>query len=580
MLKLGMSPNFTTSILLTLVLTACGGGGAGDSGTMVQHGINISDYETKNVKSLLSIIGNWNINMYRLKTGNPTDPVDSYNIIRFGANQYEGVVLAGWAYDPRLVNERYPYQVNIALLEQRTSGSLRLATSEYVLHSNTNGASSVIVADFNGDGRDDMFLPAYNETPALGVSSAAFISKSNGSFSKLGTNSVGSISLLSNGTDAVIIKDSKLITFGGKPSVLVTGNDSTGNTFSGVYTYNGSKFDFTRLPGSGLSVARGDFLLNGTEQVIYAGTSLSIVGAPAPYFNKAEYSAYVSEDPLNKTKQPKIWVDDINQDGVPDIIVGSEINPGWRAQLQLLVNQGNNRFVDQTYKMPFNEGAGLDYSMRLIDVDNSGIKSYFLAQTDAYCEPVGCRDKTLHGNYILVNDGTGQFHVAMHSEFLNLGDQVISVIRANALSTDIMPITWAVADQEVPKFIAYRSPDGNINFMAKAVTLSNTGETVTTMVNVPLKINLTTDFKKDIVITDRNNSKNIRTFAGNDTIAGGCIGSCKIDGGLGTNTVVFSGLKNSYTISRTTDGFIVSNRFGTETLKNIQILRFADATIQ
>lgn len=575
-----MSPKFSTSILLTLILTACGGGGSAGDSIIVQNGVNISDYETKNVKSILSIIGNWNINMYRLKTGNPTDPVDSYNIIRLGSSQNEGIVLAGWAYDPRLINERYPYQVNIALLEQRTSGSLRLATSEYVLYSNTNGASSVIVADFNGDGRDDMFLPAYNETPALAVSSAAFISKSDGSFSKLGTNSIGSIPLLSSGIDSVIIKDSKLITYNRKPSILVTGNDSNGNSFSGVYTYNGTKFDLIRLPGSGLSVASGDFSSSGSEQFIYGGTSLSIAGAPAPYFNKAEYSAYVSEDPLNKTKQSKIWVDDINQDGIPDIIVGSEINPGWRAQLQLLVNQGNNRFVDQTGKMPFNEGAGLDYSMRMIDVDNSGIKTYFLAQTDAYCEPTGCRNKTLHGNYILVNDGTGQFHIAMHSEFLNLGDQVISVIRANALSTDIMPITWTVADQEVPKFIAYRSPDGKINFMAKAVTLSNTGETVTTMVNVPLKINLTTDFKKDIVITDRNNSKNIRTFAGNDTIAGGCLGTCKIDGGLGTNTVVFSGSKNSYTITRTTDGYIVSDRFGTETLKNIQILRFADGIVQ
>lgn len=575
-----MSPKFSTSILLTLILTACGGGGSAGDSIIVQNGINISDYETKNVKSILSIIGNWNINMYRLKTGNPTDPVDSYNIIRLGSSQNEGIVLAGWAYDPRLINERYPYQVNIALLEQRTSGSLRLATSEYVLHSNTNGASSVIVADFNGDGRDDMFLPAYNETPALAVSSAAFISKPDGSFSKLGTNSIGSIPLLSNGGDAVIIKDSKLITYNRKPAILVTGNDSTGNSFSGIYTYNGSKFDLIRLPGIGLSVASGDFSSSGSEQFIYGGTSLSIAGAPAPYFNKAEYSSYVSEDPLNKTKQPKIWVDDINQDGILDIIVGSEINPGWRAQLQLLVNQGNNIFVDQTGKMPFNEGAGLDYSMRMIDVDNSGIKTYFLAQTDAYCEPTGCRNKTLHGNYILVNDGTGQFHIAMHSEFLNLGDQVISVIRANALSTDIMPITWTVADQEVPKFIAYRSPDGKINFMAKAVTLSNTGETVTTMVNVPLKINLTTDFKKDIVITDRNNSKNIRTFAGNDTIAGGCVGSCKIDGGLGINTVVFSGPKNSYTINRTTDGYIVSNRFGTETLKNIQILRFTDGIVQ
>lgn len=573
-----MSPKFTTSILLTLVLAACGGGGGGSAGTSTAPvGVDISTYAVADVSSNLSIIGNWNINMYRLKTGTPTDPVDFYNVVRLGTSQAEGIALAGWAYDPRLVNERYVYQINLALLEQRANGTLRLATSEYTNQANTNGAGNVIVADFNGDGRDDIFLPAYNETPALASSSVAYISRSDGSFSKLGNVSIGNVSLLSSGTDAIIASDSKLISYNGRPGVLVVGAN-----VSGVYTYNGTNFDFINFGSTGLSIAAGDFLQTGSNQYVYGGTSLALAGAtiPDPYFNKPQYASYVSSDPANKTKQPRIWTDDINQDGRPDMIVGSEISPGWRAQLQLLVNQGSGRFVDQTIKMPFNEGAGLDYSMRMIDVDNSGIKTYFLAQTDAYCETSGCRNKTLHGNYILVNDGTGQFHVAMHNEFLNLGNQVISAIRSNALSTDIMPITWTVADQEVPKFIAYRTGNGKINFMAKATTLTNTGETVTTMVNVPLQINLATDFKKDITITDRNGSKNIRTFAGNDTIAGGCIGSCTVDGGLGTNTVVYPGPKNNYAITKTSNGYTVSNGFGTDNLKNIQILKFTDYVLQ
>lgn len=574
-----MSPKFTISILLTLVLSACGGGGgsAVDADGHIDA-VSIDSYMSADVSNNLSVISNWNINMYRLKTGTPTDPVDFYNVVRLGTGQAEGIALAGWAYDPRLVNERYVYQINLAILEQQTNGTLKLATSSYTNQANTNGASNVVVADFNNDGKDDIFLPAYNETPALAASSVAYISKPDGSFKKLGNVSIGNVSLLSLGQDAVIVNDSKLITYNGRPGVLVRGDN-----VSGVYTYNGVNFDFISFGTPGLSVAAGDFLQTGYNQYVYGGASISLAGAtvPAPYFNnKAEYASYVSSDPVNKTKQPKIWTDDINQDGRLDMIVGSEIYPGWRAQLQLLVNQGSGNFVDQTVKMPFNEGAGLDYSMRMVDVDNSGIKTYFLAQTDAYCETSGCRNKSLHGNYILVNDGTGQFHVAMHNEFLNLGNQVISTIRANALSTDIMPITWTVADQEVPKFIAYRTRNGKINFMAKATTLSNTGETVTTMVNVPLQINLTTDFKKDITITDRNGSKNVRTFAGNDVIAGGCIGSCTVDGGLGTNTVVFTGPKNNYTITKTSNGYIVSNGVGTETLKNIQILKFSDYTVQ
>ena len=87
-----MSPKFTTSILLTLVLTACGGGGGGGStNTVMPAGVDISTYASADVSRDLSIIGNWNINMYRLKTGTPTDPVDFYNIVRLGSSQAEEI---------------------------------------------------------------------------------------------------------------------------------------------------------------------------------------------------------------------------------------------------------------------------------------------------------------------------------------------------------------------------------------------------------------------------------------------------------------------------------------------------------
>lgn len=585
-------------IFLTAFLVACGGGGGGGGSSntnVVSAAEDLTAYSTKDVSRSLSLIGNWNINMYRLGLGQPTDPVDFYGIVKLGTGQNEGIVLTGWAYDPRLAGQTQVYQTNIAIFEQKTDGTLRLATTDYTWYPNTNGASNVIVADFNSDGRDDFFLPAYNETPALATSSVAYLSRANGSFSKLGNVSINNPSLLNTGTDSVIIRDSKLIRYNNKPGVLVTANG-----YSGVYTYNNGAFDFVRITAGtdidALSVTAGEFINKGTNNLVFAGaggkvysfTSASTVNAvadlPTPYFNdKAEYSGYVSDNPLSKTKQPKMWTDDINQDGKPDIVVGSEIYPGWRAQLQLLVNQGNGSFVDRTANnMPFNEAVGLDYSMQMVDVDRSGIMTYFMAQTDAYCATSGCRNKALHGNYILVNDGTGQFHVAMHDEFVNLGNQVIALIRATALSTDLLPITWKISDQEVPKFMAYRTADGRINFMAKATTLTNVGETLTTLVNVPLKIDLTTQFKKNITITNRNGSTNIRTFAGDDTIAGGCTSTCYVNGGLGTNTVVYSGRRSNYSITVSGAGYrVVDIRGidGVDNLTNIQILQFADGSV-
>ena len=73
---------------------------------------------------------------------------------------------------------------------------------------------------------------------------------------------------------------------------------------------------------------------------------------------------------------------------------------------------------------------------------------------------------------------------------------------------------------------------------------------------------------------------------GNDVTKGGA-GNDKIDGGLGTNTAVFTGNRSRYNISKAADGTItvIDNNYfvgndGTDTLKNIQTLQFADGVIQ
>jgi hypothetical protein len=92
-------------------------------------------------------------------------------------NGREGLIVTGWSCcGARTPDNTAPAgipvtPVNIAVLEQQQDGTLQLATSKYVSDPQTNGAGIVLVGDFNQDGIQDFFLPAYNESPFLPASS-------------------------------------------------------------------------------------------------------------------------------------------------------------------------------------------------------------------------------------------------------------------------------------------------------------------------------------------------------------------------------------------------------------------------
>ena len=140
--------------------------------------------------------------------------------------------------------------------------------------------------------------------------------------------------------------------------------------------------------------------------------------------------------------------------------------------------------------------------------------------------------------------------------------------------------------QTVPRFVGYQASGGGLNFVAKlsaSKLIDGLWQSTTMFVNLPLHINLKTDFRKNITVLDRHGSKNIRTFAGDDTIYGGNQGgTCNIDGGLGTNTIAYVGNRTNYTITKTFTGFVVTDTVGndgTDIVKNIQWLKFADTQL-
>jgi hypothetical protein len=157
------------------------------------------------------------------------------SLVKINGNQY-GLIVTGWNYSGP-VNAQ-PVKVKIGLFVPDSSGNLTLQTDNYISDPYTNGSGSVVVADFNNDGLEDIFLAAHTENPMTPLSSTVYFQKSAGGFSKITLN------------DKIIAHDAKLINFDNKPMVLTSTFDATNKSqlaeVNPIYFY-GDKGQFQTL---------------------------------------------------------------------------------------------------------------------------------------------------------------------------------------------------------------------------------------------------------------------------------------------------------------------------------------------
>jgi hypothetical protein len=504
----------------------------------------------------------------------------------------------------------------MALFEQDANGNMHLATSKYIGNDLTNGAGSVVVADFNQDGQDDIFLATHNESPLVPYPSTVYLSNKAGTFDKFALS------------DSVCAHDATLFEYNGKPAVLASTYNGDGTP---MYQYiNGSFLETKAQVGqqtnaSGCSAAVADFNMDGQLDValsdnnygpgfgyqstnpirigIYKLTDLqNNTGAPelflTQYFNdKPQYKDIVSMNGPGQTHAYRIWTDDFNQDGLPDLISGGSLWSAtmpdqWYNVLQMLQNTSSNKvmsFADKTATLsPYPlRSFEVDYSMQMLDIDGSGIKGYFMAgsTTPGTLNEQGLLDDTLQNNYIMLNDGTGKLHVYYHDEFLSLSQQIERYYGVN---------NHLYGSEK--RFISYLTPDKHINFLMVSPGQEQVnGKSVLTetFINVPTDLNPTADFKQNIEVLDRNQSKNIRTWAGNDTIysinANVSINAnspsilTTIDGGQGLDTSVYNTASSAFTLSKVQglDKFKLTSATAgiQDILTNVERLKFTDKSV-
>ncbi|MBQ5948900.1 DUF4214 domain-containing protein [Massilia sp. ST3] len=82
-------------------------------------------------------------------------------------------------------------------------------------------------------------------------------------------------------------------------------------------------------------------------------------------------------------------------------------------------------------------------------------------------------------------------------------------------------------------------------------------------------------------LTGTNRADTLTGTRNNDTLQGNG-GNDMINGGEGTDTVVFSGVRSNYTLANQADGSLLatSSAEGTDTLRSVEVLKFADMTVQ
>jgi len=253
----------------------------------------------------------------------------------------------------------------------------------------------------------------------------------------------------------------------------------------------------------------------------------------------------------------RLWVTDFNQDEKPDVLLGVGVwtsgAAGWqRNQIQMLQNDGKLLFSDVTDQLnnAYDENSSfVDYSMQLLDLDNSGIASYLLAG-DQFVS------SSRHSNYLLLNDGTGKLYRGLHEQFPE----------------------WSLSNgfSNPGKYIPYLNKRQGIDYLLQ----QSNGR----LFNVEVDYQPSRDFTENIVIANRNGSKNIRTWAGSDYISdvNANSGLTKIDGGGGIDTSSYIERFTAYSLTKRNSSFSLLKKTGTDgtdTLTNVERLKFSDVSV-
>jgi hypothetical protein len=273
----------------------------------------------------------------------------------------------------------------------------------------TEHGRQILIADFNGDGRNDIFIAdhGYDASPFPGHQNTLALSTPNGKLvdatSTLPLESGFTHSAAAadvNGDGAVDLYVGNLCCGDGTPPELLL-NDGTGHFTrrldllpaqiedTGQGTYTRSFFVDANRDGSA-DLVLGGFTGTASRVLLNDGTGHFRLGSPLPPKPLGLDSILISLAPL-----------DINGDGITDLLVGFQRKDFTDRRIQVLIGGGDGTFVDETSgRLPQQDsGVGWPYAIRVADINGDGAPDFGV---NVY----GANERAP----FYLNDGRGVFH--------------------------------------------------------------------------------------------------------------------------------------------------------------------------
>lgn len=376
-------------VVLAVALTACGGGGGSSTSTVTDSNLVLGAVYPDRAPAM--VLG------------------------KFKDSQTQHVVLAQY----RLISKTRSEPGPVKIYKLNNDGTIVDSTVEILGGATVASVNVPLVADFNHDGIDDLFLPGYTDTQDL-APSMAFISRPGQSHIRVDLPDPvwahGSVVIDANNDGHLDVMDS----WGN-----LWFNDGTGSFTFREHTHRSTPGFW--IHGSG--ICAGDFNNSGRQQIVLtdqmvdsnigpiADTVIFELGPtglpvaqhylPVPVLDKNSTVTEISHDVACR-------VADFNNDGLLDILVFSRPLPGstelWSNQgvVQVLINRGNWQFEDVTERSmeQYDTTVLVSYTATVIDLNGDGKLDLWAGYFDF---------ASGNSNQALLNNGSAIFNSVLKS---------------------------------------------------------------------------------------------------------------------------------------------------------------------
>jgi hypothetical protein len=364
-------------ILLTILLSACGGGSDGTSSNNSIPGPAPMPSQTAMIQTA---VVNAAIKVMAYQNENSVSHSFNVAVADLNGDGLEDVVVTGWAVMPAGWSGVRNANVPVKILLQQENGSL-IDRTDALLGSNNMiaGAQRILIEDFDNDGRPDIFVGGFQDVPSRSAASVMFWNNGSTWARQDFTESVWAHAACAGDLRGTGRKDIVMGASGNSPNTIYLNNGSRS------FTLNRSPIS-TPITGTPISSAGTCSIVkdSATGNVGIITTNVGLEGNSSAYVRVFDSNMnYITSRALPGSEEVgnanlthdivSVVIVDIDKDGDQDVILldnGNYKVTTPNGKFTVLVNQGNFNFVDQTSKYfpsQTNDYAFAMYS-RVVDV--------------------------------------------------------------------------------------------------------------------------------------------------------------------------------------------------------------------